>query len=54
VDSATNWTAGVVEASGLDEIPLAVVFPEGKHVNNTLNDDMCPNSTKGGKETHKW
>ncbi|EIN12790.1 phosphoglycerate mutase-like protein [Punctularia strigosozonata HHB-11173 SS5] len=54
VDSATNWTAGVAHESELDEIPLKVIIPEEKGINNTLNDDMCPSSTKGGRETHLW
>ncbi|KAI5115967.1 hypothetical protein M0805_000610 [Coniferiporia weirii] len=51
--SATNWTAGFAYASNGKSAPsLNVVLQEA--LNDTLDDNMCPNAGSGDDQTNAW
>ncbi|THH02813.1 hypothetical protein EW145_g6696 [Phellinidium pouzarii] len=53
VQSATNWTAGFAHASGGNSAPsLNVILQEA--LNDTLDDNMCPNAGSGDAQTNAW
>ncbi|KAF8812207.1 acid phosphatase [Phlegmacium glaucopus] len=53
VESATNWTLGFSVASRYAYNPvLSVILPE--HLNDTLDDKMCPNAGSSVAQTHLW
>lgn len=53
VESATNWTLGFSIASHYAYNPvLSVVLPE--HLNDTLDDKMCPNAGSSNTQTGLW
>ncbi|KAG2012915.1 hypothetical protein CC2G_009864 [Coprinopsis cinerea AmutBmut pab1-1] len=53
IDSATNWTAGFADANNnIFEPKLAVIIPE--HLNDTLEDHMCPNAGTPEPQTAIW
>ncbi|KAG1807290.1 histidine phosphatase superfamily [Suillus subaureus] len=55
VKSAVNWTAGFADASGqLYHPSVSVIIPETETSNNTLEDDMCPNSRASQDEANIW
>ncbi|KAL5529871.1 hypothetical protein ACEPAF_6128 [Sanghuangporus sanghuang] len=53
VDTATNWTSGFFHASGGSSAPtLNLILQET--LNDTLDDNMCPNAGSGDEQTDIW
>jgi len=53
VESATNWTLGFSIASHYEYNPvISVILPE--HLNDTLDDKMCPNTGSSDTQTDLW